>query len=101
MDPKVLAARPGILHEHVRGDILRLAHDVELAKPVAPRARLCDLVELGAMFQSDLADGMEPMIDEAAPLAVHRRRDTAATVMADDHDVLHFEHIDRELQHRE
>ena len=38
------------------------------------------------------------MVDEAAPLAVDRRAHAAAAVMADHHDVLDLEHVDRELQ---
>ena len=44
---------------------------------------------------------MQPVVDEAAPLAVDRRRDAAAAVMADHDDVLHLEHVDGELQHGE
>jgi hypothetical protein len=49
------------------------------------------------MFAGNLSDRVQPMVDESAPLAVHRRAD-AATIMPH-HDVLHLDHIDRELQH--
>ena len=53
------------------------------------------------MLVRNFPDGMQPMVDEAAPLAVDRRAHAAAAVMADHHDVLDLEHVDRELQHRE
>ena len=50
------------------------------------------------MVVADLADGMQPVIDQAAALAVDRRADAAAAVVADDQDVLHLQHVDGELQ---
>ena len=41
------------------------------------------------------------MVHEAAPLAVDGGGNAAAAVVADDHDVLHLQHIDGELKHRQ
>src|SRR5256885_15966772 len=65
MDGERLAARPGFLHEDVGGDVLHLAHDVELAKPVEARSRIADRRERCALAALDLADRMEPVIDQA------------------------------------
>src|SRR5215469_18356265 len=78
MDRDGLTARPGLPNEDVGGDIAHLAHDIELAEAVEARALLGDRLELGAMRAVDLADGMEPVIDEAAPPAIDRRRDATA-----------------------
>ena len=53
------------------------------------------------MVALDFADRVQPVVDEAAALAVDRRGDAAAAVMADDHDVLDLQHVDGELQDRE
>src|SRR5262249_6479533 len=44
---------------------------------------------------------MEPMVDEAAPPAVDRSGDAAATVVPDHDDVFYPEDVDGELQDRE
>ena len=38
VDAYLLAARPGLLHEDVRGDVPHLPHDVQLAQAVEPRS---------------------------------------------------------------
>ncbi len=43
---------------------------------------------------------MQPVIDQAAALAIHRGGNAAAAIMADHHDMLDLQHIDGELQHR-
>ena len=39
------------------------------------------------------------MVHQTAPLAVDRRADAAAAVVAHHHDVLHLQHVDGELEH--
>jgi hypothetical protein len=56
-----------------------------------------DRFELAAVRAKDFADRMQPVVDEAAPLAVHRRAHPAAPVMPD-HDL---EDVDGELKHRQ
>src|SRR5512135_2942958 len=101
MHEERLPARPGVLDKHVGGYVLHLAHDVELAEPVAAGVLVGNCIELGAMLVVNLADGMEPMVDEATALAIHRGTDAAAAVVPDHENVLHLENVDRKLQHRE
>ena len=101
MHAEVLPARPGVLHEHVGHDVLDLPHDVQFAQAVEAVAQVGDGVELVAVGGVDLADGVQPVVDEAAPLAVDGRRHAAAPVMSDHQDVLHLEHVHGELKHRE
>ena len=73
MDAQALATRPCVLHEHVGCDVLDLADDVELAQAVEAVTLVGDCLKLVAVLVKDFADRMQPVIHEAAPLAVHRR----------------------------
>ena len=53
------------------------------------------------MIVRNFADRVQPMVDQAASFAIHRRGDAAATVMANHHDVLDLDDVDGELQHRQ
>jgi hypothetical protein len=57
MDAEALAARPGVLDEHVGGDVPHLPHDVELAEAVELRAAVGDGVELAPVLVPDLGIG--------------------------------------------
>src|SRR5437763_7121490 len=98
---KLLAPRPSVENEDIRRDVANLPANVELAEAIQPGTRLGDGVELGLMRVSDLADGMQPMIHQAAALTVHGGTDPATAVMSDDDDVLHLEHVDCELKDRQ
>src|ERR1700722_15901168 len=98
VDRERLAARPGVLDEHVRGDVADLAHDVEFAKAIEPRTLVRNRLELVAMDLEPFADRMQPMVDETPPLAVDRCRDAAAAVVADHDEVPHLQNVDGELQ---
>src|SRR3569833_993567 len=73
IDPAVhadrLSARPGVLHEHVGGDVADLADDVQLAQAVKAGGFLRDRLELMPMLMADLADRVQPVVDQAAPPA--------------------------------
>ena len=43
----------------------------------------------------------QPEVDDADPVALQCGTDAAAAVVADDHDVLHFQHINGVLDHRQ
>ena len=73
VDADLLATRPGVLDEDVRGDIAHLADDVQLAEPVQPCALVGDRLKLMAMVVADLADRVQPVVHQAAALTVHRR----------------------------
>ena len=57
-----------------------------------------DAVELSCVVVGDLADRMQPVIDETAALPIHGSLYAAASIVPDHDDVLHLQHIDRELQ---
>src|ERR1019366_9189930 len=101
VDAQILSARPGLLYEDVGRDVPDLADAVELAHAVEAGVRFRGGGELVAVLVEDLANGMQPVVDEPAPLAVHRRGDAAAAVVPHHHDVLYFYHVDRELKHGE
>src|SRR5262249_3079509 len=65
-----LAARPRLLDEDVGGNIPHLADDVQLAKPVQSLALVGAGGELVLAVVRDLADRMQPVVDEAPALAV-------------------------------
>src|SRR5581483_4632838 len=49
----------------------------------------------------DFANGMDPMIDEAAPFSIHSRCNTATAIVPNHEDVLDFQHFHGKLQHRQ
>lgn len=101
MNAELLAARPCVLHEDIGRDVVHLLDDVELAQPIEAFAVIRNGVELILVRLPHLADRMQPVIDRPAPLAIDRRRDTAAATMADAEYMLHAQHVDRELEHSE
>lgn len=89
MNAELLAARPCVLHEDIGRDVVHLLDDVELAQPIEAFAVIRNGVELILVRLPHLADRMQPVIDQPAPLAIDRRRDTAAATMADAEYMLH------------
>jgi hypothetical protein len=71
IDPAVhlerLAATPGIAHEEVGGDILHLTHHVEFAQAVEAVLLAPYGVQFGAVVVGDLADRVQPVIDQPEP----------------------------------
>lgn len=53
------------------------------------------------MLGVDVLDVAEPVIDEAQLVPIHCGADASATIVADDHDVLDFQHLDGKLDHGE
>ena len=101
MNMKRLAASPCFLNEDIGSDVLHLANDVQLAETVESSCRVGNCPELVLVVVVDLADRVQPMIDEAATLAVYGRRDAAASIMANNKDVFDFEDIHGELENRQ
>jgi hypothetical protein len=95
-----LRVSPDRLDKDIGRDIADLTRDVELAEPFEALLLVRDGDEFGVMIFINFADGMQPVIDQAQPLAVDCRRDAAAAIMADHDDVTHLDDIDGELQHR-
>jgi len=53
------------------------------------------------VFGAHVLDVTEPVVREADPSALEGRFHATAAVVTDDHNVFHFEHIDRVLNDRE
>src|SRR6266436_5687907 len=73
VNEKVLTARPSILHDDVRRYVDNLADDVELTQTVGASMQVRDRVKLSTVPAADLANGLQPVIHQTAPLAIHRR----------------------------
>src|SRR3954471_5221388 len=74
VDRDLLPAGPGLVQEHVRGDVADLADHVELAQPVKATPAFGDRVQFLSMVLIDFADRVQPVVDQAAPFAVDRCR---------------------------
>src|SRR4029079_9443364 len=68
---------------------------------VEASSQIPDRFKRRAVFLVNLTDRMQPVVNEAAALSIHRRTHSGTSVMSDYHDVLHLQYIDRQLQHRE
>ena len=53
------------------------------------------------MFIANIVHMVQPVIGKPDTLIKQRCAHTAAAVVANHHDVLHFQHVDGELNHRE
>ena len=96
----VLTTRPGVLDENISSDVLHLAHDIKLAEPVQASGHILDCFELAAVLMEHLANGVQPVVDEPAPLAVNGGFHATTPVMAHNQNVPHLQHVDSKLQHR-
>ena len=101
MDRETLPPRPRVQHEHIRGDILNLLHHIELAETVQAAALILQSVEFAAVRSGQLANWMQPMVNETTTSAVDGGADAAAAIMSDHHNMLHFEYVDGKLEHRQ
>src|SRR5262249_1882411 len=98
---EILPASPRVQHEDVGRDVLDLLDHIELAQTVEPAALVVNGAKLAAVRSRQLANGMQPMVDETTTSAVDGGADTAAAIMPNHHDVLHLEHVDGKLEHRQ
>ena len=98
---EILPCRPRALDDGGLADIGDLLDDVELAKPVFAEVLGHDGGEFAVVFLMHILDVAEPVVDEAQLAIVKGSLHTAATVVADDHDVLHFEDLDGVLKDTE
>ena len=65
------------------------------------RSLLGERLELGGVLLAHVHHVAEPVVDQAVAGALERRLDAAAAVVAADDHVLHVQHVDRVLEHRE
>src|SRR3546814_720516 len=98
---ELLPAAPGIEHDRRLGDAAHLGDDVQLAEPVEALLVVGQALELGRAALRGVADRLQPVVDDAVALAVYRRLDAAAAVVAGHDDLAHLELLHRELPHRE
>ena len=96
-----LAALPGILNDAVLGHMVNLLNHVELAQPIHPILNVCDLIKDRLMEVTHVLDVTQPVGDQTGTFVQQGRTDTATAIMADHHDVLDLQHLDRKLQHRQ
>src|SRR5690348_9134382 len=75
--PELLSACPGILDKHVCGNVLHLTHHVEFTQTVETYGLVRHGVEGMPMLVIDLADRVQPVVDQSAPLAIDGRGDAA------------------------
>ena len=80
MDREILPAGPRLQHEDVRGDVLDLLRDIELAQTIQAAALVVEGIELAAVRSGELANGVQPMVDEATTSAVDRSVHASAYV---------------------
>jgi hypothetical protein len=78
--------------------VARLLDDVQFAQAIVAGGRV-ERLERRDVLARDVLHVAEPVVDEAELLIVERRLHAAASVVAADDDVLHLQHVDRELQH--
>ena len=97
MDGKGGVPQPGVLNDGRLADVADLLDDVEFAKPVHLPSRIVVRVQAGGVFLADVLDVAEPVVTQADPILREGDPNAAASVVADDHDVLHFEDIDGKL----
>jgi hypothetical protein len=64
------------------------------------RLRVPQRFEFLAVRSGQLANWMQPMVDKTRAFAIDGGADAVAAVMSDHHDVLHFEYVGGELEHR-
>ena len=70
MDREILPPRPRVQHEYIRGDVLNLLHHIELAETVQAAALVLQSVEFAAVRSGQLANWMQPMVNETTTSAV-------------------------------
>src|SRR5471032_1118703 len=97
----VLAAIPRILQDGGLADVGDLLDHVELAQPFGALVARQDVAEVALVLLVHVLHVAQPVVGQADAGACHGRVHALAAVVADDDDVLDFQHVDGELQHRQ
>ncbi|MCY1539244.1 hypothetical protein D9M68_748220 [compost metagenome] len=100
VDAHLLAARPGVDHDGAHGHVDHLLGHVELAQRVDAHV-FGQAVEHHAVAVAHVLDVADPVVGQADALAAERSLHAGAAVVADHHDVLDLQVLDRELDRRE
>ena len=101
MHRDVLAACPGVLGDRGLADVGDLFDDVEFAETIVLGGFTGQGINTTLVFFADVLDVAQPVVGEAHAFAAQHGAHAAAAVVAHDHDVFDFQHIDGELDHRE
>ena len=101
MHRQLLPLAPGVLDDGGVADVGDLLGHVQLAQVVEALMFILDGLELFTIFEVDILDVAQPVVDETQLLILHRGLDAAAAIVTADDDVLHLEHFYRVLQHGE
>ena len=101
MDAESLTTRPDTLHNDVRCDVAHLPDDIKLAQAIEAGTRLWNRIEIMTVFTVNFSDRMQPMVHEPASLAVYCRDHSTASIVSHYDDVLHFQFVHGELEHRQ
>ena len=105
IDPAVhddaLAASPSVLHHRRLADVERLLEHVQLAQRLQSHRVVGHAVEPGAVLVANVLHVAQPVVGDTDAPVQQGRLDAAATVVANDDDVLHLQHVDGELHHAE
>jgi hypothetical protein len=101
VDRKILPACPRVHHEYIRGHVLNLLHHIELAETVQAAVLVPQSIKFAAVRSGQLANWMQPMVNETTTSAVDGGADAAAAIMSNHHNMLHFEYVDGKLKNRQ
>ncbi len=94
MNSQLLTLFPGLLHDGGMAHTTDLLDDIEFTQAIETLCFILDIVDLLAVTQIKLADGMYPVYDQPELLAFQRGFDTAAAVVTADNDMFDLEYID-------
>lgn len=100
MDDEFLTSYPGILDDRGLGNIQCLFDDVKLAEKIDALLGRC-LLDPVIVLVVDVADMMQPVIDESMTRPLECSLHASAAVVPGDDDMLDHQYINRELQHGE
>ena len=95
-----LTTRPGIDDDGADANIDHLLHDVQVAQRRRPNRRWQAFQQL-AVAVAHVLNVANPVVGHADARAFQSRLHPRATVVADHHDVLHLQPLDRELNGRQ
>lgn len=100
MHGEIRSTRPGVLHDRRVAHVVDLLDDIQLAQPIDERVTF-EAIEPRGMETADVLDVSQPIVDQAVIAIIERRLDAATAIVSADDDMLHLQHLDGELDHRQ
>ena len=97
MNGQCLTTNPGVAHDSRSADIRRLFDDVEAAEAVVLRDLTGQAVKVCPVLALHILEMAKPIVDQPKLVVAQGGQYPTATVMPTNDDVLHAEHIHREL----